>query len=66
MEEQVRRLSAQYGWNLSDEEIRRIAAEAEVQEKVLDGLNGVDLGQTRPAMTVVKTRRARAGAGRKK
>ena len=33
MEEQVRRLSAQYGWNLSEEEIHRIAAEAAVQEK---------------------------------
>ena len=58
MEEQVRRLSAHYGWNLSEEEIRRIAAEAAVQDQVLDRLHRVKLAQTRPIMGVFKSRRA--------
>ena len=66
MEQQVRRLSAQYGWNLSDEEIRRIAAEAAVQEKVLERLHQVDLAQTRPVMGVFKSRRVHASKRRQK
>ena len=66
MEEQVRRLSAQYGWNLSDEEIRRIAAEAAVQEKVLERLKQIDLAQTRPVMGVFKARRTSPGNRRRK
>jgi len=66
MEEQVRRLSAQYGWDLNDEEIRRIAAEALVQEKVLERLNQVDLAQTRPIMGIFKSRRVNAGKRRQK
>ena len=65
MEEQIRRLAARYGWQLSDEEVRRIAAEAVGQEKVLDRLNQVDLGQTRPVMGVFKARCAAAKRGRK-
>lgn len=65
MEEQIRRLAARYGWQLSDEEVRRIAAEALVQEQVLDRLNQVDLGQTRPIMGVFKARRAAGNGGRK-
>jgi len=60
MEDQIRRLSAHYGWNLTDEEVRRIAAEALVQGKVLERLNQVDLAQTRPIMGVFKSRRATA------
>jgi len=66
MEEQIRRLSAQYGWNLGDEEVRRIAAEALVQEKVLERLKHVNLAQTRPIMGVFKSRRADAGKRRRK
>lgn len=65
MEEQIRRLSARYGWQLSDEEVRRIAAEALVQEQVLERLNQVDLGQTRPIMGVFKARRDGAKRRRK-
>lgn len=66
MEEQIRRLSAHFGWNLSDEEVRRIAAEALVQEQVLERLKQVKLAQTRPIMGVVKSRRIDAGSrGRK-
>jgi len=57
MEEQIRRLSAQYGWNLGDQEVRRIAAEAVVQEKMLERLKQVNLAQTRPVMGIVKSRR---------
>ena len=66
MEEQIRRLSAQYGWNLGDEEVRRIAAEALVQEKVLERLKQVNLAQTRPVMGVFKSRRVDAGKRRRK
>lgn len=66
MEEQIRRLSARYGWKLSDEEVRRIAAEALVQEQVLERLNQVDLGQTRPIMGVFKARRASGAKRRRK
>jgi len=66
MEEQIRRLSADYGWNLSDDEIRRIAAEAMVQERVLERLKQVNLTQTRPIMGVFKARRGDAGKRRRK
>jgi len=66
MEEQIRRLSALYGWNLSDDEVRRIAAEAVVQEKVLERLNQVNLAQTRPVMGVFKSRRVAASRWRRK
>ncbi len=66
MEEQVRRLSAQYGWNLSDDEIHRIAAEAAVQEKVLERLKKIDLAQTRPVMGVFKALRTDPGSRRRK
>lgn len=66
MEEQIRRLSAHYGWNLSDEEVRRLAAEAVVQGKVLERLNQIDLAQTRPIMGVFKSRRIAAGKRRQK
>ena len=66
MEEQVRRLSAQYGWNLSEDEIHRIAAEAAVQEKVLERLKQIDLAQTRPVMGVFKVRSSGPGNRRRK
>jgi hypothetical protein len=66
MEEQIRRLSEHYGWNLSDDEIRRIGAEALVQEQVLERLKQINLEQTRPIMGVYKTRRVDAGTRRRK
>jgi hypothetical protein len=60
MEEQIRRLSVHFGWNLSDDEVRRIAAEALVQEQVLERLKQVNLAQTRPIMGVFKSRRSTA------
>ena len=66
MEEQIRRLSAHYGWNLSDDEIRRIAAEALVQEQVLERLKQVNLAQTRPVIGLFKSRRVDTGKRRRK
>ena len=66
MEAQVRRLNAHYGWNLSDEEIHRIAVEAAVQEEVLDRLHHVKLAQTRPVMGVFKAHRSSPGNRRRK
>ncbi len=66
MEEQIRRLSAHFGWNLSDEEVRRIAAEALVQEQVLERLKQVNLAQTRPIMGVFKSRRSTTKTRRRK
>ena len=66
MDEQVRRLSAQYGWNLSEDEIHRIVAEAAVQEKVLERLKQIDLAQTRPVMGVFKAHRSSPGNRRRK
>ena len=66
MEEQIRRLSAHYGWNLSDDELQRIGAEALAQEHVLERLKQVDLAQTRPIMGVFKSRRVDAGKRRRK
>ena len=66
MQEQVRRLSAHYGWNLSEEEIHRIAVEAAVQEELLDRLHHVKLAQTRPIMGVFKSRRADTNTRRQK
>lgn len=66
MEEQIRRLSERFGWNLSDDEIHRIATEAVVQEQMLERLKQVDLAQTRPIMGVFKSRRSEANSrGRK-
>ena len=66
MEEQIRRLSAHFGWNLSDEEVRRIAAEALVQEQVLERLKQVNLAQTRPIMGIFKSSRTHAVSRRGK
>ena len=60
MVEQVRRINAQYDLNLTEDEIQGIAREAEAAEKVLRCLYEVDLGQTRPIMSVVKSPRVGA------
>jgi Asp-tRNA(Asn)/Glu-tRNA(Gln) amidotransferase C subunit len=54
MVQQIRRIDAQFGLKLSEEEIHRIAREAEAMEKVLQALYQVDLTQTRPAMGMIK------------
>lgn len=54
MDQQVRRIDAQFGLRLTEEEIQRIAREAEAQEKILRALYEVDLGQTRPIIGLAK------------
>ena len=59
MDQQIRRIDAQFGLKLSEEEIHRIAREAEAMEKVLQALYQVDLAQTRPVMGMIKRSLAR-------
>ena len=59
MDQQIRRIDAQFGLGLSEEEIHRIARQAEAMEKVLQALYQVDLAQTRPVMGIVKQNLAR-------
>ena len=61
MDQQVRRINAQYGLNLNEEEIQRIAREAALAESVLEALFEVDLDQTRPVMGIAKHKLARVG-----
>ena len=56
MDQQVRRIAARYGIALSEEEIARIAQEAEAQEKVLAELYKVSLDQTRPLLGITHSR----------
>ena len=56
MDQQVRRLAAHYGIDLTEEEIMRIAREAEAQEKVLAALDNVALDQTRPLLGIIHAR----------
>ncbi|MBM4260992.1 MAG: hypothetical protein FJ145_06050 [Deltaproteobacteria bacterium] len=65
MDQQVRRIDARFGLKLTEEEIQRIAREAEAQEKIVQALYEVDLGETRPVIglskrpRVVRTKRGR-------
>lgn len=59
MDQQVRRIDAQYGLNLTEAEIERIAREAEAQENILQTLYTVELDQTRPIMGIAKRPLAR-------
>lgn len=54
MDQQVRRIDARFGLKLTEDEIQRIAREAEAQEKILQALYEVDLGQLRPIVGIVK------------
>ncbi len=50
MEEAVRRLNAEYGFNLSEEEIRLIAKQAEEANRLFQPLFDVDLTGVMPMM----------------
>lgn len=54
MDQQVRRIDARFGLELTEDEIQRIAREAEAQEKILQALYEVDLGQLRPIIGIAK------------
>lgn len=58
MEEMVRRLNVEYGFNLSEEEIKLIAKQAEEAHRLFQHLYEVDLTDVMPILRVDK-RKAR-------
>jgi hypothetical protein len=54
MEEQIRKLNAEYGFNLSEEEIKLIAQQAEETERLLRPLHDLDLIDVMPILKVEK------------
>ncbi len=54
MEEQIRKLNAEYGFNLSEDEIKIIVRQAEETERLLWPLNEVDLVDVMPILKVEK------------
>ena len=54
MEEEVRRLNAEYGFGLSEDEIKLVARRAEETERLLRRLYDVDLTHVMPVMGVDK------------
>ena len=54
MREEVKRLDAEYGFNLSEEEIELIAEQAEAANRLFQPLNDVDLFGVMPIMKVDK------------
>ena len=54
MEEQIRRLNAEYGFNLSEDEIKVIVQQAEETERLLRPLNELDLIDVMPILKVEK------------
>jgi hypothetical protein len=56
MEEQVRKLNAEYGFQLSPDEIRLIAEQAEAAERLFGPLREVDLTHVMPLLKVDQPR----------
>ena len=54
MEERIRRLNAEYGFNLSEDEIKLIVQQAEETERLLRPLNELDLIDVMPILKVEK------------
>ncbi len=54
MREAVKRLNAEYGFKLSEEEIELIAEQAEAANRLFEPLNDVDLLGVMPIMKVDK------------
>jgi hypothetical protein len=54
MEEQVRKLNAEYGFNLSEDEIKVIVRQAEETDRLLRPLNEMDLIDVMPILKVEK------------
>jgi hypothetical protein len=54
MEEQIRKLNAEYGFNLSEDEIKLIAQQAEEIERLLRPLNEIELIDVMPILKVEK------------
>ena len=56
MEEIVRKLNAEYGFDLTEEEIKLIAQQAEEAKRMFQRLKEVDLRDVMPVMKVEKRR----------
>jgi hypothetical protein len=56
MEEQIRKLNAEYGFNLSEDEIKVIVRQAEETERLLRPLNEMDLMDVMPILKLEKKR----------
>jgi len=54
MEEQIRKLNAEYGFNLSEDEIKVIIQQAEETERLLRPLSEMDLIDVMPILKVEK------------
>ena len=54
MEEMIRRLNTEFGFQLTDEEIRRIASQAEEMNHTLKPLFEVDVTKTMPILKLEK------------
>ena len=54
MEEPIRKLNAEYGFNLSEDEIKLIIQQAEEIERLLRPLNEMDLIDVMPILKVEK------------
>ncbi len=54
MEEQIRKLNAEYGFKLSEDEIKVIVQQAEEMERLLRPLNEMDLVDVMPILKVEK------------
>jgi hypothetical protein len=54
MEEQIRKLNAEYGFNLSEDEIKVIAQQVEETERLLRPLNEIDLIDVMPILKIEK------------
>ena len=54
MREEVKRLNAEYGFKLSEEEIELIVEQAEAASRLFQPLNNVDLRGVMPIMKVDK------------
>ena len=54
MEEQIRKLNAEYGFNLSEDEIKLVVQQAEETERLLRPLNELDLIDVMPILKVEK------------
>lgn len=52
MEEQVRKLNAEYGFQLSEEEIKLVASQAEAAERLFRPLHEIDLTHVMPILKV--------------
>ena len=54
MEEQIRKLNAEYGFNLSEEEIKTILQQVEETKRLFRPLNELDLTDVMPILKVEK------------